>query len=219
MVTIWVETCHRCSVFLSIFDVVCLTVYSYWTLRQQNGMDNATIRVNCWFKPIFTRFLTFIPIPMVYFTPTRHVLPLCNHYRHTGTHTLHSLFVFFLLLLLWGRWNLAYALQPFEAYCTNPVLVPPFISRGAPRQTAWETSISERRNLWARNGPSNLAQQCDSHVILRFFYMPQSCDVRQTALLPFRRKTCWGIFRPKNPTGLRGLETSNLGTRGQRADH
>jgi hypothetical protein len=28
----------------------------------------------------------------------------------------------------------------------NPALVPPFISKGAPRQTAWETSISERRN-------------------------------------------------------------------------
>jgi hypothetical protein len=27
----------------------------------------------------------------------------------------------------------------------NPVLVPQFISRGAPRQTAWETSISDRR--------------------------------------------------------------------------
>jgi hypothetical protein len=28
----------------------------------------------------------------------------------------------------------------------NPVFVPPFISRGAPRRKAWETSISERRN-------------------------------------------------------------------------
>jgi hypothetical protein len=28
----------------------------------------------------------------------------------------------------------------------NTALVPPFISRGAPRQTAWETSVSERRN-------------------------------------------------------------------------
>jgi hypothetical protein len=28
----------------------------------------------------------------------------------------------------------------------NPALVPPFIFRGTPRQTEWETSISERRN-------------------------------------------------------------------------
>jgi hypothetical protein len=26
--------------------------------------------------------------------------------------------------------------QQFEAYCANPALVPPFVSRGAPRQTA-----------------------------------------------------------------------------------
>jgi hypothetical protein len=28
------------------------------------------------------------------------------------------------------------ALQPFEAYCVNPALVPPFISRGTGHQTA-----------------------------------------------------------------------------------
>jgi hypothetical protein len=37
-------------------------------------------------------------------------------------------------------------LQPFETYCTNPALVSPFISRGAPRQPSWETSSSERWN-------------------------------------------------------------------------
>jgi hypothetical protein len=50
------------------------------------------------------------------------------------------------------------ALQPFEAYCTNPDFSSPFISRGAPHQTAWEISVSERRNLWARNGRSNLEE-------------------------------------------------------------
>jgi hypothetical protein len=30
-----------------------------------------------------------------------------------------------------------------------------------------------------------------------FFNMPQICNMRQTALLPFRRKACWGFFRPK----------------------
>jgi hypothetical protein len=45
-----------------------------------------------------------------------------------------------------GR-NPAYRTSAFEAVCTlTPVLVPPFISRGAPHQTALETSISERRN-------------------------------------------------------------------------
>jgi hypothetical protein len=39
----------------------------------------------------------------------------------------------------------------------NPVLVLPFIPRGAPSQTALETSISERRKYGSRNGRSNLA--------------------------------------------------------------
>jgi hypothetical protein len=39
-----------------------------------------------------------------------------------------------------------------------------------------------------------------------------------TALLPFRRKMCWGIFRPKNPTASAGCEPTNLGTKGQHAN-
>jgi hypothetical protein len=38
-----------------------------------------------------------------------------------------------------------------------------------------------------------------------------------TALLPLRRKACWGIFRPKNPTASAGREPVNLGTKGQHA--
>jgi hypothetical protein len=30
----------------------------------------------------------------------------------------------------------------------------------------------------------------DFHVILEIFYMPQICDMRQTALVPLRRKAC-----------------------------
>jgi hypothetical protein len=46
-----------------------------------------------------------------------------------------------------ARGNSAYHTSPFEDVCTlTPVLVPPFISRGAPRQTARETPISERKN-------------------------------------------------------------------------
>jgi hypothetical protein len=38
-----------------------------------------------------------------------------------------------------------------------------------------------------------------------------------TALLPLRRKACWGFFRPKIPTALAGCEPTNLGTKGQHA--
>jgi hypothetical protein len=42
---------------------------------------------------------------------------------------------------------------------------------------------------------------CRNDAFLRhlgIFYMPQICDMEQTALLPFWRKACWGFFRPKN---------------------
>jgi hypothetical protein len=38
-----------------------------------------------------------------------------------------------------------------------------------------------------------------------------------TALLPLRRKACWGLFRPKNPTAFAGCEPPILSTKGQDA--
>jgi hypothetical protein len=51
-------------------------------------------------------------------------------------------------------------------------------------------------NLWAGIRTDNFAQMPTSTVHLGFFYMPQICDMGPTALLPFRRKACWGFFRP-----------------------
>ena len=45
-----------------------------------------------------------------------------------------------------------------------------------------------------------------SMLHLGISYMP-------TALLPLRRKACWGFFRPKNPTASAGCESANLGTK------
>ena len=61
------------------------------------------------------------------------------------------------------------------------------------------------------------AGEKDFHVNLGIFYMPQIYDMGPTALLPLRRKACWGIFRPKNPTASAGVEPANLGTKGQHA--
>jgi hypothetical protein len=48
--------------------------------------------------------------------------------------------------------------------------------------------------------------------------MPQTCDdMGQMALLPLRRKACWGFFRPKNPAASVVCEPANLGTKGQHA--
>ena len=47
--------------------------------------------------------------------------------------------------------------------------------------------------------------------------MPQIYGMGPTALLPLRRKACWGLLRPKNPTASAGFEPANLGTKGQHA--
>jgi len=57
----------------------------------------------------------------------------------------------------------------------------------------------------------------DFHLNLGIFYMPQIYGMGPTALLPLRRKGCWGFFRPKNPTASAGFEPANLGTKGQHA--
>jgi hypothetical protein len=49
--------------------------------------------------------------------------------------------------------------------------------------------------------------------------MPQICNMRLMALLPFQGKACWGFFRLKNPTDSAGSEPAILGTRGQHANH
>jgi len=49
----------------------------------------------------------------------------------------------------------------------------------------------------------NFAWNCDFHVNSGIFYMPQICDMGPTALLPFRRKACWGFFHPENSWRLR----------------
>jgi hypothetical protein len=44
--------------------------------------------------------------------------------------------------------------------------------------------------------PISYPNKGDFHIIVGFFYMPQSCDMGQTTLLPLRRKACWGFFSP-----------------------
>ena len=45
--------------------------------------------------------------------------------------------------------------------------------------------------------------------------MPQIYDMGPMALLPLRRKACWGFFCPKNPMASARTEPANLGTKGQ----
>ena len=57
----------------------------------------------------------------------------------------------------------------------------------------------------------------DFHVILEIFYMPQICDMGQTALLPPEGRRTEDFSALKNPTASAGFEPANLGTKGQHA--
>jgi hypothetical protein len=78
-------------------------------------------------------------------------------------------------------------LQPTEAYCANPALVSPFHLQRRSTSAGVRDLYQRKVELWARNVRSNLTT---STVVVGFFYMPQSCDMGQTALLPLRRKAC-----------------------------
>ena len=56
--------------------------------------------------------------------------------------------------------------------------------------------------LCGRELAGNFAWNCNFHVNSGIFYMPQICDMGPTALLPFRRKACWGFFRPEKSLRL-----------------
>jgi hypothetical protein len=43
----------------------------------------------------------------------------------------------------------------------------------------------------------NFAWNYNFHVNSGIFYMPQICYMGPMALLPLRRKACWGFFRPE----------------------
>ena len=88
----------------------------------------------------------------------------------------------------------------------------------SPRVSTRDPS-SERRNYLGEKRPVLFTESCDFHAYtFGFFYMPQISDMGQTALLPFRRKACWGFFSPwQNLTVSAGFEPANLGTKGQHA--
>jgi hypothetical protein len=97
--------------------------------------------------------------------------------------------------------------------------VPTFAARCLHVPNNASAPSNERVELWARMVSGNFAEMTPFLRHLGIFYMPQIYDMGPTALLPVRRKTCRGIFRPKNPTASAEFEPANLGTRGQHANH
>jgi hypothetical protein len=71
--------------------------------------------------------------------------------------------------------------------------------------------------MCGRELSGNFAEMTTS-TPLGIFYMPQIYDMGPTALLPLRRKACWGFFSPwKILTALARFEPANLCTSRQHA--
>ena len=102
------------------------------------------------------------------------------------------------------------ALQP-KAYCTNPglqsfLLAHPDVSTRDPS--------SERRNYLGEKWPAISTESCDFHTYtFGFFYMPQICDMGQTAYIPSKGRRAEDFFALKNPTASAGFESANLNSR------
>jgi hypothetical protein len=95
---------------------------------------------------------------------------------------------------------------------------------------AFQLSLQEGPSVWSdasepsswrwKYGREMAEKFCRKWRLLRHFWVLLHAvkhDMGQTALLPHRRKACWGFFRPKSPTASAGLETANSGTKGQHA--
>jgi hypothetical protein len=109
--------------------------------------------------------------------------------------------------------------------CTVSFWLPPFNSRGhpchvgAPRQRVLNL-LDRLSPLLAKEGtlsvkcPNNLAWEIRlPRNPTGFFFVPQICYTGWTALLPFRRKACWGFLCPKKSDSFGRPEASMLTTR------
>jgi hypothetical protein len=95
---------------------------------------------------------------------------------------------------------------------------------------AFQLSPQEAPSVWSDvSEPSSgrwnygreIAENCaEKRRLLRHFWVllyAVKHNMGQTALLPLRRKECWGFFRLKNPTASAEFQPANLGTKGQHA--
>jgi hypothetical protein len=91
----------------------------------------------------------------------------------------------------------------------------------SPHETpcVWSDASEPNSGRW-NYGREKVEKFCRKWRLPRHFWVLLHAvkhDMGQTALLPLRRKACWGFFRPKNPTVSAGFEPANLGTKGQHA--
>jgi hypothetical protein len=97
-----------------------------------------------------------------------------------------------------GRpWQVTDVPQPSWLFVPPALDVPTLATRCLRAYRRVPRSSGGSWNLWAENEDRQFSLKCrHPRYILGIFYMPQICDMEPMALLPFRRKACWGFFRP-----------------------
>jgi hypothetical protein len=83
----------------------------------------------------------------------------------------------------------------------------PLLSPGALHVRWRDRPLSAKGGTMGEKCPINLAYNCDFHGDCRVLLMPQICDMGQRALLPLRKKACWGFFCPEKSDCLRRVWT------------
>jgi hypothetical protein len=106
-------------------------------------------------------------------------------------------------------------LQPTEAYCTNPAFSPPptYISRSAPHQTTRE------KELWARNGRSNLAYKCDFHCNCRVLLHAAKLRHGTNGFTSPPKEGMLRIFSPEKSDDFGWVRTRECGYQRPSANH
>jgi hypothetical protein len=82
---------------------------------------------------------------------------------------------------------------------------------GVPTSTTMRETPSSERGNCGREMTSNFADNGGFHAIVGIFYTPKICDMGLTALLPLRRKACWGFLHPEKSDGFSRVQTCELG--------
>ena len=93
-------------------------------------------------------------------------------------------------------------LQPSRLIVLTLYPPPHLFERSHVRHQVSPRPSSERWNCVGKNWPVILPEIATSSIS-GIFYMPQIYDMGPMALLPLRRKACWGFFRPEKSWRLR----------------
>jgi hypothetical protein len=185
-----------------LFFLIRATCPAYFVCLEWSPMCNIRRTAGRWSSSL----LDTLPSPVI----SSHLLPVFLH------STLLSNNFFF---VLWGRRKLRLT------HCSHLrliVLIPALVPRLSPEALhirRRERPLFAKEGIMGEKWPTkfSLIMRLPRHC--RVFNMLQSCDMGQMALLPLRRKACWGFFRPEFPTASAGFEPAILGTRCENANH